>query len=98
MTGEVGKLSLNGEQVGGFKYWTVVMRGKPPQTTVIASQFWMFEKVDSDRLVAEFYSLIEGKYELIHTKEATIILPHHEMDKMTTVRLEMDLGGFDWLA
>ena len=25
MTGEVGKLSLNGEQIGGFKYWTAVM-------------------------------------------------------------------------
>ena len=85
-------------EVGGFKYWTAVMRGKPPHTKVVASQFWMFKEVDSNKLIAEFYSLVEGKYKLIHTREVTITFPPHETDKMTTTRLEMALGDFDWLA
>ncbi len=97
LSGEIGKLSLNGEQVGGFKYWTAVINKKNPSTHVIASQYWMFKKVDTDKLEAEFYTETRDKPKLIYKREVTVKIPDCELDKMITSPIEMDLGSFSWL-
>lgn len=96
MTGEIGKLSLNGEQVGGFKYWTAIIKLNPLHSRVIASKFWMLKKVDTNKLKAEFYTEINGKLKLIREGEVTVNLPEYELDKMITQPIELDIGDFDW--
>ena len=97
MTGEIGKLSFNGEQVGGFKYWTAIVKINPLHSHVIASQFWMLKKVDTDHLKAEFYTEVSDSLKLVHSEDVIINLPEHELDKMITKPLRIDFErSFDW--
>ncbi len=98
MTGEIGKLSLNGKQVGGFKYWTAIQNRNSLETKVIASRFWLLKKVNGDKLQAEFYSHIpEGELQLVYSADAKINFPEYELNKMESKTIEIDLGKFDWL-
>jgi len=95
MTGEIGKLSQNGEQIGGFKYWTVLKQKNPPQTKVVAQKFWFFKDVKGE-VQADFYSQLSNKLKLIYSKPVTLQIPEHQLNQMTTELLLMDLGNFDW--
>mgnify|MGYP001584765003 CR=1 FL=1 len=98
MTGEIGKLSLNDEQVGGFKYWTAIQNRNSLQTIVRASKFWMLKKADTTRFQADFYSHNpNGNLNLVYSTAVTIELPDYEIDKMQAKAIEMNLGVFDWL-
>ncbi len=98
MTGEIGKLSLDGEQVGGFKYWTTIQNRNSLQTKVIASKFWLLKEVKTNKLQADFYSrTFGGELELIYSASVTINFPEYEIDKMMHKSIEMDLGIFDWV-
>lgn len=98
MTGEIGKLSLNGEQVGGFKYWTAIENRDTLQTRVIASKFWFLKEVDTHQLQAEFYSHApDGNLKLVYSTDVTADFPEYELDTMMSQKIEMNLGTFDWL-
>lgn len=97
MTGEWGKFSLNGEQIGGFKHWTAIIVKSPLSSRVIASQFWMFKKVDTNRLKAEFYAEKDDDLKLIRSEDAIINLPEYTLDKMITRPIEITFeNAFDW--
>lgn len=100
MTGEIGKLSLKGEQIGGFKYWTAIVQKKPPYTRVIASKFWMFNKPDTDKLTASFYYDTGDDLKQVLEKEVTVKLPEQfELGKMIISPLTMVFeDGFNWLS
>lgn len=95
MTGEIGKLSQNGEQIGGFKYWTVLKYKNPSKTKVVAQKFWFFKNVTGE-VQAEFYSQLSNKLKLIYTRPVTFIAPEYKLNQMTTELLLIDLGDFDW--
>jgi len=98
MTGEIGKFVLHGEQVGGFRNWTALVQTVPPiRSRVIASGFWMFRKVNIDRMIAFFYSG-EPSFELVLEKEATIKLPDdYPLDRLVISPIEMTFDDdFDW--
>jgi hypothetical protein len=95
MTGEIGKLELNGEQVGGFKYWTAIQNRDTNETKVIASKFWTLRKLDNGKYTAEFYSRVEDKLELIYKAPVEIEFPEHEVNKTMTKQITLDLGKFD---
>lgn len=98
MTGEIGKLSTDGEQVGGFKYWTAIQNRDSLQTIVRASRFWLLKAVKTDKFQAEFYSHNpDDKLKLVYSTDVTVQLPSYEIDKMQSKAIEMDLGVFDWL-
>ena len=99
MTGEIGKLSLGGKQVGGFKYWTAIQNRNSLQTVVRASKFWMLEEVESNKFDAEFYSHNpDDKLKLVYSAPVTVDLPHYELDKMMSHVIEINLGVFDWIG
>src|SRR3990167_7442248 len=99
MTGEIGKLSINGNQVGGFKYWTAIQNRNSLQTIVRASRFWLFEKVDTNTFQADFYSHNpDGNLHLVYSVPVTVDLPEYESDKMMSKILTFDLGMFDWMG
>ena len=98
MTGEIGKLSLSGKQVGGFKYWTAIQNRDSLQTHVIAPRFWMLQEISTNKLEADFYSHnFNDKLELVYSANVTVSLPKYEVGKMMSKRIDMDLGTFDWL-
>ncbi len=99
MTGEIGKLSLDGEQVGGFKYWTAIQNRKTLETRVIASKFWLFKEVNGDKLRADFYSHVPNdKLELVYSADVSIDFPEHTLNKTISYPIEMNLGTFDWVG
>ena len=93
LVGEIGSIKLNGEQVGGFKGWTVTQT--PLQTTVKAVKYWLFKKVSS-KVDVEFYTLYSNKLKLMHKRETELNLDG-ELDKMIDSVLVINLGMFDWL-
>ncbi len=97
MTGEIGKLSLNGEQVGGFKYWTAIQNRRTLETRVIASRFWLLKEFNGNKLRADFYSHVPNdKLELVYSADVTIDFPEYDINKMMLNSIEMKLGVFDW--
>lgn len=102
MTGEIGTFSIDGEQVGGFKYWTASHNRNTGQTRVIASQFWLFEK-PTPELTADFYYEEDEQLKPIYTRKVKVDFPNDvdspdfEFNKKITEVIEMDLGRFDWL-
>lgn len=98
MTGEIGKLSINGEQVGGFKYWTAIQNRDSLQTIVRASKFWLLREIYTDKFQADFYSHNpDDKLKLVYSSDVSVNFPPYELDKMTDGIIEMNLGTFDWL-
>lgn len=98
MTGEIGKLSVNGDQVGGFKYWTAMVQKKPPRSRVVASQFWMFRKVEGELTASFFYNLGDD-LKLVLEKAVTIKFPEYELDTAINRPLVMEFeDGFNWLS
>lgn len=97
MVGELGKLSLNNEQVGGFKYWTAIQNKADMNTTIVASQFWMLKEVKIKKLQADFYMNFKDRPKLIHSREVVAEIPAHELDTMTTSPLKMYIENFNWL-
>ncbi len=97
MTGEIGKLSLNGEQVGGFKYWTAIRNRTTGQTRVRASRFWLLREVEANTFNAEFYVNTNEGLECVYSTEVTAALPQSTVNKMVDKVIEMNLGTFDWV-
>lgn len=90
MTGEIGKLSVEGRQIGGFKYWTAIVY--PDKTIVNAPLYWFFEQPPR-KLIADFYS----DETLIYSKEVEIEPPDCALNKKINGTLTMSLGEFNWL-
>lgn len=98
MTGEMGKLSIDGQQVGGFKYWTAIQNRDTLQCHVVASKFWVLKKVATNNMKAEFYAFdFNDNLELIYQADATVDFPEYVLDRMISRKLDIDLGEFDWL-
>ena len=99
MTGEIGKLILDDRQVGGIRNWTVFIQIKPPtKSRVIASGWWMFERVNTNKLTTEFYVEDVGVLRLIREKESIVNLPfEYALDILITEPLELTFEeAFDW--
>ena len=99
MTGEIGKLTLDGKQVGGFRNWTAFVQIKPPiKSWVIASGFWMLEKVNTNKLHADFYAEDNGELQLIKEGEVIVNLPlDYALDTLIVEPIEMTFEqDFDW--
>ena len=99
LTGEIGKLALDGKQVGGFRNWTAFVQIKPPiKSWVIASGFWMLSKTNTDKVMASFFCQDGDTLKLICKREAVVHLPEtYPLDKLvikpTEITFEED---FDW--
>ena len=98
MTGEIGKWVIDDKQVGGFRAWTAFVQTKPPtKSRVIASGFWMLNKINTDKVMASFYYEDDG-LKLICEREAIIHLPkEYPLDKLVLMPVEMTFEeDFDW--
>jgi len=99
MIGEIGKLVLDGKQVGGFRNWTTFVQIVPPiKSWVIASAFWMEERVSADKVMASFYCEDSGKLKLVCEREATLHLPEeYPLDELVLIPVKMTFEeDFDW--
>lgn len=100
MAGEIGKWVIDGKQVGGFRGWTAIVELTPPvHSKVIASGFWMLEKINTDKVMASFYyQEEENSLMLICEREAIIHLPEdYPLDKLVIEPVEMTFEeDFDW--
>lgn len=99
MIGEIGKWVIDSKQVGGFRNWTTFVHIVPPiKSWVIASGFWMLNKINTDKVVASFYYEDNDKLNLICEREAIIHLPEdYPLDKLVIQPVEMTFGeDFDW--
>ena len=99
LTGEIGKLTLDGRQVGGIRNWTAFVQIKPPtKSWVIASGYWILEKVNTNKLQAEFYSEGAGVLNLIKEGEVIVNLPpDYALDTLIVEPLTMTFKtDFDW--
>ena len=99
MIGEIGKWMIGGEQVGGFRNWTVRVRTQPPiKSRVIASGFWMLNKINTDKVLAFFYCEDNGGLNEVCKREAIIHLPEeYPLDKLVIQSVEMTFEEeFDW--
>lgn len=99
MTGEIGKLILDGKQVGGIRNWTAFVQIVPPiKSWVVASGWWMLEKVDTNKLKVKFYAEGAGKLQLIREEEAIVNFPpDYALDTLITEPIEIKFGyDFDW--
>ena len=99
MTGEIGKLVLDGKLIGGLRAWTARVRTQPPiRSRVIADGFWMLETINTDKVMASFYYDNGGKLDLVCQKEAIIHLPaDYPLDKLLLIPIELTFEeDFDW--
>ena len=99
MTGEIGKWVVDGKQVGGFRNWTVFVHYKPPiKSWVIASGWWMLEKVNTNKLIASFYVEDAGKFQLIREGGVIVNLPpDYALDTLILEPMKMAFEtDFDW--
>jgi hypothetical protein len=96
--GEIGSLSVNGEQVGGFLDWQIIVQtqGTKPgveavHTKAIASAFWIIDHLPADRHVeAIFYSRDGNKLILINQANVLISsVPPCIADKLIRHPMEM---------
>ena len=98
MRGEIGTLTQNGRQVGGFLDWNIETlfeksRGLPiPKTLASARSFWMFEDCNEDEFKAVFYVRLDGKLEVAQEVNVAVRFPgHYLLDKHIKAELEMEL-------
>ena len=99
MTGEIGKFILDGKQVGGIRNWTVFIQIKPSiKSRVEASGWWMLEKVNTNKLHAEFYAEGAGVLDLIKEGEVIVDLPpDYALDTLIIKPLKINFEtDFDW--
>lgn len=99
MIGEIGKWMINGKQVGGFRNWTAIVELTPPiHSKVIASGFWMLNKINTDKVIASFYYEEGDGLKLVCEREAIIHLPEdYPLDKLIIKPVEMTFEeDFDW--
>ena len=97
LCGEIGKLVVDGEQVGGFRGWTVFVETKPPVCSwVMVAGYWLFKRIDG-KVRASFYSG-EDQLELIYESDASIELPdEYPLDKMILDPVKISFERkFDW--
>ena len=99
LTGEIGKLELNGKEVGGFRGWTVFVHFEPPiHSWVMLTGYWLFKRIYGP-VKALFYSEDDhGNLRLVREYEVTIELPdEYPLDEMILdpVKLSFD-KEFDW--
>lgn len=96
LSGEIGKLSFKGEQVGGFKYWTAVYNKDTGETKVKVSKYWKLKDCPQE-LEAEFYADTGDTLKLIHKLNVKVNFPECPLNKMITQPLTLDCGKYDWL-
>ena len=99
MAGEIGKWVVDGKQVGGFRGWTAFVQPEPPaRSRIIASGFWMLEKINTNKVIASFYFEGAVGLKLIHERESIIHLPEdYPLDKLVLMPVEMTFEEeFDW--
>lgn len=97
MTGEIGTISLNGEQVGGFKYWTALQNKDTGQSRVIASKYQLLKQVSSGEFNFKFYSRVNDELSLVYSVKGTIQFPDLTVNKTIDKNIEIDLGVFNWV-
>lgn len=99
LIGEIGKFVLDGKQVGGFRNWTTFVQTESPiKSWVIASGWWMLERVNTNHFEAVFYTIDEDEPFEIYRKEAIIKLPEdYSLDKLVIQPIEITFPqDFDW--
>ena len=100
LTGEIGKLVIDGNQVGGLRGWTVFVETKPPiRSWVTAAGFWMRKIIETDKVLASFYRKDEsGELKLVCERMATIKLPEsYPFDVVVPIVVELTFDeDFDW--
>lgn len=93
--GEIGTLTKDGRQIGGFYSWAirpVLVREPRKDGTVYrlvhvearATRFWVFEHA-SGQLIANFYRLVGSRLILMEAKAVEVNIP-------TTVSLNKELA------
>ena len=94
-SGTIGKLEIDGKQVGGFRDWRIdvlVYGGDKSKTTALAESYWMFEKVKT--ATATFYFSLEGDLVIANQHLVNLELPeNYALNKLIQAPLRMVLNG-----
>ena len=93
-SGIIGKLEIDGKQVGGFRDWLidVLVYKDKSKTTAIADSYWMFRKVKE--VVATFYFSLDGELVVANQSLVTLQLPNeYALNKRIQAPLEMVFNG-----
>jgi len=96
MTGELGVLYQDNEQVGWIKYWTAIYNRDTHETIIRASQYKFLQDVDKGEFDIEFYVKANDELESVHKAKATISLPARIPGKVYNRVIELNLGAFEW--
>ena len=97
VNGEIGTLSVNGKQIGGFLNWEIkampaglIPGGQRVPTKATASGFWLFEAMpEGGKVEAAFYNRAGNKLALINKADVLAFVPGSETDKLTYQEIEM---------
>ena len=100
LTGPVGKLTIDGEQVGGFRGWTTFVHIKPPiYSWVVAAGYWIDKVTKSKEATAEFYyEDDEGNLKVLYESKVHLDLPEtYPVGRMILDQLKISFkDNFDW--
>lgn len=98
LTGEIGKLSINGKQVGGFRNWRVVIDRDTRKTDIYTTSYWMLEKPDTN-MTASFYAELNKRLKIVKEGEVILNLPdNYPLGTNIKTPLKMSFKeGTSWL-
>jgi hypothetical protein len=100
MTGELGVLKQNGEQIAGFTSWEINLRIKPLNTTgwqknkvdtckASADKYWLCAIPSGSKYQADFYQATHSKLVLVNSHEVVCTLPEASVNKLMNTPIEM---------
>lgn len=95
-TGIIGKLEIDGRQVGGFKDWEidVAIRRGNSSTTITAESYWLFERVKT--ATATFYFNLNGELIIANQESVSLDLPEvYSLNKLIKAPLKMMFNGHE---
>jgi len=94
--GAIGKLEIDGRQVGGFRDWQIDVlfyNRTRAEAIAIAGNYWMFEKVEG-KLLATFYFSINGELIMANQSLVNPELPkQYTLNKLIQAPLKMVFCG-----
>lgn len=99
LCGEIGKLELDGVEVGGFRGWTVFVHTEPPiHSWVVMTGYWLFQRVYGKVTASFFGEDDNGNMALVCQREATIELPdEYSLNEMILDPATLTFDEeFDW--
>ena len=100
LTGQLGTLSKDGRQMGGFLDWRISATLDTTRQTrwkaykergwrAKASRFWILEKLEGDEFYAIFYQRIRDKLAIVSQLDVKVKVPNAPLNTIALGNLEM---------